>query len=298
MTDDLLYHVDGDLVPASEATVRVDDRGFRYGDGVFETLRAYGGKLFEWHAHADRLERSARALGIDHGLSRTGLRGRIDETLRANGLDNAYVRLSITRGVQPGKLTPDPEVDPTVVVYVASLPRGGTAGDPVWDAPARVERVETRRIPDAAVPSAAKTHNYLNGILARRELEDGDEALLCDTDGFLAEGATSNLFFVDDGALHTPTTEGPVLPGITRRVVIELARDAEVPIAEGRYEPARLADASEAFLTNTTWEIRPIASVDGEAVGGEAVGGDAVDTGPITDRLAQLYRERVEKRCY
>ncbi|WP_440769398.1 aminotransferase class IV [Natronorubrum sp. DTA28] len=293
---DPIYHVDGDLVPASEATVSVDDRGFRYGDAAFETLRAYGGTIFEWEAHLERLEATCEALSLAHGLSGDDLRARIDETLAANDLEDAYVRLSITRGVQPGKLTPQPEVDPTVVIYVKPLPRGGVDGESVWDDVATVRTVETRRIPGEAVPAAAKTHNYLNGILARAELraENGngagetDEALMCDLEGRVAEGATSNLFFVRDGVLRTPTADGDVLPGITREIVLELAAEADIPVRDGRYELEDVLAADEAFLTNRTWELRPIATLDGRAIGG----------GPITERLTRLYDERVERTCY
>ncbi|WP_049922770.1 aminotransferase class IV [Halopiger djelfimassiliensis] len=289
MTDDRIYHVDGELVPASEATVSVDDRGFRYGDGAFETMRAYGGTVFEWQRHVRRLERTCEALSLEHGLTAADLRSRIDETLAANDLEDASVRLSITRGVQPGKLTPQPAVDPTVVVYVSPLPRGGLEGKPVWDEPATVETVETRRVPDEAVPAGAKTHNYLAGILARTELSEvADEALLCDLDGHLAEGATSNLFFVRDGEVHTPSTDGPVLPGITREIVLELAREVDLPVHEGRYEPDDVRRAEEAFLTNRTWEPRPIETLDGDPIGG----------GSVTDRLSRLYDERVERTCY
>ncbi|EMA45259.1 aminotransferase class IV [Halobiforma nitratireducens] len=294
MTDDPLYHVDDDLVPASEATVSVDDRGFRYGDAAFETLRAYGGTVLDWERHVERLEATCETLSLEHGLSSADLRSRIDETLEANDLEDAYVRLSITRGVQPGKLTPQSEVDPTVVIYVKPLPRGGLEGETVWGEPATVHTVETRRIPDEAIPASAKTHNYLNGILARAELRraDGtvraDEALMCDLEGHVAEGATSNLCFVRDGTLHTPTTDGPVLPGITRETVRELASETGVPVREATYGLADVLEADEAFLTNRTWELRPVATLDGEPIGG----------GPVTDRLARLYDERVEKRCY
>ncbi|MFU8868976.1 aminotransferase class IV [Natronococcus sp.] len=289
MSDDRVYHVDGELVPEAEATVSVDDRGFRYGDAAFETLRAYGGTVLDWAAHRERLEGTCDALSLEHGLSGSELRDRIDEMLAANDLADAYVRLSITRGVQPGKLTPQPEVDPTVVVYVKPLPRGGLEGDPVWDGPATVRNVETRRIPDAALPSGAKTHNYLNGILARAELEgEADEALLSDLEGNVAEGATSNLFFVRDGRVCTPTTDGDVLPGITRRTVLELAREAGLEVEAGSYEPAAVLEADEAFLTNRTWELRPIGSLDGVELGG----------GPVTDRLSRLYDEHVESVCY
>jgi branched-chain amino acid aminotransferase len=288
MTDSL-YHVDGELVPSSEATVSVDDRGFRYGDAAFETLRAYGGTVFGWDAHADRLARTCEALSLAHGRSADDLLGRIRETLAANNLAEAYVRLSITRGVQPGKLTPLPEVDPTVVVYVSALPRGGVAGESVWDDPATVQSVETRRVPDSALPSGAKTHNYLNGILARGELEDGaDEALLRDVDGRVAEGATSNLFFVRDGVLRTPVADGDLLPGITRTLVLDLAGEAGIPVEEGAYGLEDVRAAEEAFLTNRTWELRPVAALDGVEIGG----------GSVTDRLTRLYDERVETVCY
>ena len=282
------YHVDGDLVPAAEATVSVRDRGFMYGDAAFETLRSYGGSIFEWEAHADRLRRTCEAIGLDHGLPDDELHDRVLETLDANDLDDAYVKLSITRGVQPGKLSPDPGVDPTVVVIVSELPQGGVGGTDVWDAPATVETVPTRRVPDAAIPAGAKTHNYLNGILARLDLHDADEALVRDVDGYVAEGATSNVFFVREDGLHTPTTDGPVLPGITRQVVLDLAREEEIPVHTGWYDPADVREATEAFLTNTTWEIRPIETADGIEVGG----------GPVTDLLRTRFDHRVEDRHY
>ncbi len=286
--DERQYSVDGELLPASEATVNVDDRGFRYGDAAFETMRAYGGSVFEWDAHADRLADTCEALGLDHGLSRGDLHSQIGATLEANDLEDAYVRLSITRGVQPGTLTPRPDVDPTVVVVVKPLPRGGVAGESVWERDARAQTTKTRRIPDNALPAGAKTHNYLNGILAREELYEADEALMRDQDGYVAEGATSNLFFVTESGIHTPTTEGPVLPGITRRVVCELAEEAGVPIHDGRYTVDDVRNADEAFFTNTTWEIRPIRSLDGLTVGG----------GPVTDLLTRLFDERIEREHY
>ncbi len=284
------YHVNGDLVPESEASVSVRDRGFTYGDAAFETLRAYGGEVFEWEAHADRLAETCDLLSLDHGLGREDLHGRVRETLDANDLDDAYVRLSITRGVQPGKLTPAPGVDPTVVVIVKKLPRGGVDGTSTWAGPARVRTAGTRRVPDEAIPARAKTHNYLNGILARLELRgtDADEAVLLDPDGHLAEGATSNLFFVADGALRTPSREGPVLPGVTRSVVLDLARSEDVPVEEGTYGPEALYRADEAFVTNTTSEVRPVESVDGHGIGG----------GPVTDLLASLFDRLVEERHY
>lgn len=284
------YHVAGELVEEHEATVNVADRGFQYGDAAFETLRAYNGTLFKWDAHLERLQNSCDGLGMPDAIP-ADLEGRVHETLEANDLGDAYVRVSITRGIQPGKLTPQVDVDPTVVIIVKELPRAGVHGEPRWDAPAVLETVETRKVNPSAIPPDLKTHNYLNGILARLELREpdgsvrADDALLLDEDGFVAEGTTSNVFFVDDGVLYTPSLEGPILPGVTRSVVLDLAEDADIPTEHGRYRPERLHDADELFITNTTGEVWPVAELDGREIGG----------GPVTETLAGAFDELVEQ---
>jgi branched-chain amino acid aminotransferase len=282
------YHVDGELVAGSEATVSVRDRGFMYGDGAFETMRVYGGEVFQWDAHADRLRRSCEALGFSGSLpNEEDLRARVEETLAANDLTEAYTKLSVTRGVQPGKLTPDPDVDPTIVVYASPLPRGGISGERVWDEPATLKTVEQRKVPDSALPADAKTHNYLNSILARLELRESeaDEAIVRSVDGLLAEGATSNLFFVHEGVLCTPAASVPLLPGIMRDVVLELADGAGIAVVTGEYDPGALRNATEVFVTNSTWEIRPATSVDGRAY----------EVGPVTQKLQRQFDERIEQ---
>ncbi|MFC7249951.1 aminotransferase class IV [Halomicroarcula sp. GCM10025324] len=290
----MYYHVNGELVPADEATVSVRDRGFMYGDAAFETLRVYGGTPFEWDAHRERLQRTAETLGFADAVP-DDLRDRVDETLAENGLDEASAKVSVSRGVQPGKLTPGADVDPTVVVTCTPLPRGGRDGQRVWDDPAAVQTVRTRRIPSEAVPADVKTHNYLNGILGRLELrraagnrEAADECLMRDMDGNVVEGATSNLFFVTENGLRIPSDDLDLLPGVTRSVVLDLAREESFPVETGHYSLDAVRDADEAFLTNSTWELRPIASVDGIEVG----------TGPMTTLLQRLFDERVEAEYY
>jgi branched-chain amino acid aminotransferase len=285
------FHVDGKLVPESEATVSIRDRGFLYGDGVFETLRVYDGDVFEWEAHADRLARSLATLDFEETMPPVAdLRERVLDTVDANDFADAYARLSMTRGVQPGTLTPEPRVDPTITVVVSELPRGGTEGEAVWEGPADLRAVETRRIPSEALPADAKTHNYLNGILARLDLGDSgaDEAIMLDADGHVTEGATSNLFFVDGGQLKTPSTELDVLPGITRNVVLDLAREEGFPVETGQYTVETVREADEVFVTNTTWEIRPVTSVDGRDI----------ERGPMTTLLGKLFDEYVEATHY
>ncbi len=285
---DLKYLVNDELVPASSASISVRDRGFMYGDAAFETLRVYGDTVFEWDRHVDRLQGSCDRLGFGEAVPPAAdLHDGIMRMLAANELSDAYVKLSVTRGVQPGKLTPDAEIDPTVVAICAPLPRGGLSGERVWDEPATLSLVETTQPPASALPPAAKTHNYLTGILARLELRGSaaDEALLLSDDGYLTEGATSNLFFVVDGTLKTPSTAVPLLPGITRTVVMELAAKLDIPVETGQYEPAALDAADEAFLTNSTWELRPVSAFDGTEY----------DIGSVTESLQTAFDERVEK---
>lgn len=293
--DDLLFHVDGEVVPAPEATVAVRDRGFTAGDAVRETLRVYGGTPFRWGAHVDRLRGSCSALRLDHGLPDAALRERVEETLAANDLADAAVSLSVTRGTGSGSLGPEeldpvPDADPTVVVRVAPLPRGGVDGDRVWDGPATLRTVETRRIPDAALPSHAATHNRLNAVLARRELRgtDADEALVLDPDGRVTGGAATNLFLVDGDGVATPSLDGPVAPGATRRTALALAREEGLPVRETELTLQDVRHADEAFLTDAVWEVRPVDAVDGGRVGG----------GPVTELLSRLFDRRVEQECY
>jgi branched-chain amino acid aminotransferase len=282
------YHVNGELVADDEATISVADRGFLYGDAAFETCRAYGGDVFEWDAHLTRLSKTCETLGMPDAVP-DDLHDRIVATLSANDLADAYVRVSVTRGIQPGKLTPAEDVTPSVVIIVKPLPRGGADGESVWDGPATVRTVDRRRIPKASMPADAKTHNYLDGILARLEIRgtDADECLVRDADGAVAEGATSNVFFVNDGTLKTPSVAVPILPGVTRAVVLELAAELGIPVETGAYDVNAVRTADEAFLTNTTWEVRPIGALDGVAVGG----------GPISADLAAAFDRRVEA-CY
>jgi branched-chain amino acid aminotransferase len=290
---DLTYHVDGTLVPAEAATVNVRDRGFMYGDAAFETLRIYGGDIFEWDAHFRRLTQTCRLLDFDEAMPPADdMRERVLDTVAANDLTDATARVSITRGVQPGKLTPDPRVAPTIVVTVAPLPRGGTAGEEVWDEPAALQTVETRRTPSASVPANAKTHNYLNGIMARLELQhsdgDADEAVIRDFNGYVTEGATSNVFFVDNGTLKTPSTDLDLLPGVTRGVVVDIANEEGFPVETGEYTVPTLRAADEVFVTNTSWEVRPVTRIDNASL----------DVGPMTRLLGKLFDERVERRHY
>jgi branched-chain amino acid aminotransferase len=288
----LEYHVNGRLVPASEATVSVHDRGFRYGDAVRVEFRAYGGSVFEWNRNDERLRRAETELGLGEAVPED-LRERVRETLSANDLDDARLDISITHGVGGG-LTPQHSSEPTVVITAEERPRGGLDGTRTWDEPALVQIVKTRAISERAIPAAGATHARLDGVLARRELErastdayHADEALVRDEEDDLVGGAASSVFFVDDGTLKTPSLDGAV-PRATRAVVLDLAAEESFPVETGEYAPADVRAADEAFLTNPTWELRPIARADGVAVG----------AGPVTRLLTRLFDEYVERHHY
>jgi branched-chain amino acid aminotransferase len=289
------YHVNGSLVPAAEATVDATGRGFAFGDAVTVTCRAYGGDPFAWEAHADRLATACDQFGLDHGLTDAALRARVVETLRANDLADARVRLVVARDGDGADLSPALEADPSVFVVVTELPRGGPEGTRVWDAPATLQTVKTRRISSQSVPASAYTHNRLDAVHARLELqraavngERADEALMLDDAGRVAEGASSSIFFVAGDALRTPALDGPVTPRVHRDVVLDLADEEGIPVDEGQYAPADVREADEAFLVNPTWELRPVETVDGIDVG----------AGPVTSLLSRLFDERVERDHY
>lgn len=288
------WHVDGELVDHRSATVPVRDRGFRFGDGAVETLRVYGGTLFQWDDHLERLFDTCTAMGLDHEFGAAELRARIEATLSANELQDAVVTLSITRGPQPGDVWPAATVDPTVVVTVTAAPRGGRSGTRRWEEPATVQTVRTRRIPPACLPGPDTTHNRLNTVLACQELRSmaadrpADDALVRDLDGAVVGGARAALCVVTEAGLHTPAPEGTDAPSITRATVQALADAEDIPVREGVIDREEVYDAAEVFLANTSWEIRPVRTVDGIAF----------DPGPVTALLATRYDDRVEHACY
>lgn len=284
-------YVNGTIAPVDEAVISVRDRGFLYGDAAFETIRVYGGTCFAWDRHFERLHESCSTLEIEFPYSRDFLRNAIAETLASAGYRDAYVRLSITRGTQSGRLTPECDTSPSVVILTEPLPRGGVHGTPVWDGPATCTFTTVQRPSVEALPAHAKTHNYLNGILGRLEARavGVDESLFLDSNRNVTEGATSNLFFVRDGTVLTPSVDDlPILPGITREIVCSVAERESIPVSTGSWPIDPVLQADEVFLTNSTWEIRPVNRIDETTF----------SSSTITDQLIDSFDELVENECY
>ena len=286
-----IVYLNGSLIPASQARVSVFDHGFLYGYGLFETMRAYHGKIFLLERHLKRLLSSAETIGLASGLSGIDLAKACLDTLRANGLENARLRLTVSRGEVESFPGTSVSVTPTVLVTAKSylpLPveiynRGFKAG------------VSSLRRCRQSLISRIKSANYLVSVLARIEAEVSglDEALLLNDDGFIAEGGSSNAFFVKSSRLVTPSLGSGILAGITREVVIELADELGIGVTEGTVGLAIIRHCDEAFLTNSVMEIMPLVAVRDEAGQNATIGSGK--PGKVTKQLMAAYRERVER---
>lgn len=263
-----MIYLNGELLPDGEACISPADRGLLLGDGLFETMRVYQGVIFRADAHLERFLAGAEFLGIRVPFGEGDLLRALSRTLEANGLAqrDASLRLTLTRGTGPRGLVPSPNAQPTLLVTASPLRA-------ITHPPATAIIASVRRNEHSPLANL-KTLNFLDNVLARREaVEAGaDEALLLNTSGNLAEASAANLFAVFDGVLHTPPLGDGVLPGITRAVVLELARGLDIPVVEASLSPKQFFTTQEAFLTNSLIEIQPLAMVNGREIGDWEVG--------------------------
>jgi branched-subunit amino acid aminotransferase/4-amino-4-deoxychorismate lyase len=268
-------HLNGRLVAEAEARLAPDDRGFLLGDGVFETMRAYGGRCAFLDEHLARLRRGCDALRLPFPGD---LPARLDDTLRANGLREAALRVTLSRGPGGRGASPRGAGPPTVLVTAAPVPP-----------PREAVRLATARHPHVAALPGVKTIDYAANVVARLEAEDAgaDEALLLDAEGRVVECAQANLFAVRGDALLTPPLSRGCLPGVTRGVVLELAPEAGLRGVERDLTPADLRSASEVFLTASVSEIVPAVSLDHSPLG-------AGRPWPAAAQLHRLYRKRAQ----
>jgi branched-chain amino acid aminotransferase len=282
-------YLNNKFIDERRATVSVFDHGFLYGDGVFETLRSYHGRLFRLDEHLKRLKKSAQGLEISLPLAVPALRRLLNETLLVNHLKNALLRICISRGCGPIGLDPELCKKPTIVI-IPRIFNGYSKRQ--YQKGLKIAIVSVRRTPRAVLDPRIKSANFLNNILAKIQAKRAraDEGLMLAADGYLTEGSISNFFIVKGGRLYTPTVELGILAGITRRLVIDMAERADIPVKETRLRPSDLYKADECFLTNTSMEIMPVAKADGYTIG------DA-KPGPVTRFLHEAYQEQVRLDC-
>jgi len=261
----MLVYVDGKFVPEEEATVSVFDHGFLYGDGVFEGIRAYNGRVFRLQEHVDRLFDSAKAIDLNPGISKDEMSEIIKETLRKNNLKFAYIRPIISRG--KGTMGLDPTKCPKPTIVCAAAPTGAMYGD-LYDTGITAVTVCVRRNTPDTLPPNVKSLNYLNNILGKIEAnyKGGDEAIFLDRTGKLAEGSGDNIYLVKNGVLYTPPTINN-LKGITRMVILELAAKLGIKVEICELGLFDLYTADEVIVSGTMAELCPIVKIDGRVVG-------------------------------
>src|SRR5574341_1155193 len=262
---ELLIYFNGKFVPKSEARTSVYDHGFLYGDGVFEGIRAYNGRVFRLDEHLNRMYDSARAIDLKIPLSKGEMKKAIVETLKKNKLKDAYIRPIVTRG--DGDLGLDPRKCPVPNVFIITQEWGAMYGD-LYEKGLTAVTVGVRRNASDALPPNIKSLNYLNNILAKIEanVKGGDEAIIFDTHGNLSEGSGDNIFAVKNGRILTPPPLNN-LRGITRAAAIELAVKEGIEVSETNMGLFDLYTADEVFVTGTAAEIAPITKIDGRSIG-------------------------------
>jgi branched-chain amino acid aminotransferase len=270
------------LVPRADATVSVFDHGFLYGDGVYETMRVYEDVVFMRDEHLMRLFRSASLIGLTIPLDMEGIKTAIYDTLGANSLRNAYMRLTVSRGYGPIGLDPDLCSTPTFVVIAEKMkdyPKAFYANG------IRVIIAKTKRNLRDAINPQIKSLNFLNNILAKIEAkkEDAYEAIMVNGSGYLTEGTISNVFFYRDETLCTPSVGCGLLDGITRAIILDLAAREGLMVREGEFTKEDIQGAREVFLTNTTMEVMPVSQLDEVRY----------NVGEVGKLLRKAYREEV-----
>ena len=281
----MLIYLDGHFVAKENAMVSVLDHGFLYGDGIYETMRAYEGNIFLLKKHLARLKRSARAISLTLPLPLGKIGEALNEALVVNKLREAYVRLHISRG--PGEIGLDPAlcVAPTMVIVTKPFHDYPAA---CYEQGVSVAIVATRRNHPLALPPSIKGTNFLNNILAKIEAIKARayEGIMLNWEGYVAEGTISNIFMIKKGALYTPHLNTGILEGVTRDLVLRLAKRKKIPVKEVMLRPKDLMTANECFITNTTMEIMPVTTIDKKKIGKGI-------PGPVTAALHQAYQKEV-----
>lgn len=273
-------YIDGSFYTKENAKISVYDHGLLYGDGVFEGIRAYNGRVFRLDQHIDRMYDGAKAICLTPPLSKKQMKEAILDTLRKNKLKDAYIRPIITRGV--GNLGLDPRKCPKAGVIVIAETWGAMYGD-LYEKGLTGVSVSVRRNAPEALPTNIKSLNYLNNILAKIEANEkgGDEAIIFDIRGNISEGSGDNIFIIKNGRILTPFVQYN-LNGITRGAVFEICEKLKIPMIEANLGYFDLYTADELFVTGTAAEIAPMTNVDGRVIGDGK-------PGPITKKLMKAY---------
>ena len=274
-------YIDGKLCPKSEAKVSVYDHGLLYGDGVFEGIRVYGGKIFEATLHVERLYQSAKSIRLTIPIGSEDLLAAVGRTVAANEFTDCYVRLIVTRGAGTLGLNPALCPAPSVVIIADTI---SLYPEAMYETGMSVITASVIRTHPNALSPRIKSLNYLNNILAKLEAVDAGvpEAVMLNGEGNVAECTADNLFIVRRGRVETPQTSDGILEGVTRDVILRLCRAAGIPAVEKTLQRHDLYVADECFITGTAAEVMPVTKIDGRAIG-------AGGPGPVTRQLHAAF---------
>ena len=275
--------LDGQLVDEADANVSVFDHGVLYGDGVFEGIRVYDGRVFELQAHLRRLYGSAKAIRLDIPIDKIELTNAVKKTVEANDIVDGYIRLVVTRGAGTLGLNPFLCTNSRLIIIADSIQ---LYPEELYEEGMRIVSATTVRNHPLAIPPQVKSLNYLNNILAKIEALDNDvpEAIMYNHEGYVAEATGDNVFIVRDGVIYTPPVEAGALEGITRNLVIRLAKQENLEVVEKNLTRFDLYICDEFFLTGTAAEVIGIVEIDGRTVGNGA-------PGPLTKLLRERFFE-------
>ncbi len=275
-------YINGKLYDKADAKISVYDHGLLYGDGVFEGIRIYDGKVFRLKEHVDRLFESAKAIKLEIPMTREQMVKAIQDTVNVNNKTNGYIRPVVTRGAGTLGLDPRKTSDPQIIIIVDDI---SLYPPELYENGMEIATVATIRNHPAALNPRIKSLNYLNNILAKIEgIQQGClESLMLNHKGEIAECTGDNIFLIKDGHLRTPPIDAGVLAGITRDAVIGLAKEARIPVDEISLTRHDVFIADECFLTGTAAEIIPVVKCDGRAIG-------TGKPGPITKKLREAFQ--------
>ncbi|MBD0384575.1 aminodeoxychorismate lyase [Paenibacillus sedimenti] len=287
----MIISINGTLYEEQQAVVSVYDHGFLYGLGLFETFRTYKGRPFLLPQHLHRLEEGCSELGITYEPNIERIQQLISKLLEANNLSDAYIRFSVSAGVDALGLPSGAYQQPNEIIYIKPLPPRDAN---LYEKGKALQLLKLpRNTPEGLY--RFKSFHYMNNILAKRELQNyewakGAEGLMLTEDGYLAEGIVSNLFFIKDSIMFTPSLDTGILPGITRAHVLKLAQSNQIHTQDGLYTWENLIDADEVFIVNSIQEIVPITTLYTPSGQNHPIGRSSA--GPITRQLIELYNNR------
>jgi branched-chain amino acid aminotransferase len=279
----LTIYIDGEFLPESEAKISVFDHGLLYGDGIFEGIRFYNGRVFRLEDHLERLWDSARSICLEIPMSRREMTEALLETIRQNDLREGYIRLIVTRGIGNLGLNPTQCKRPSVIIIATTI---ALYPEKAYREGLTVVTCATRRTNPASLNPAVKSLNYLNNVMARLEanIAGADEALMLNDEGYVAECTADNLFIIKRGEIFTPPISAGALRGITRAVVFEISAELGLKISEINVTRHDVFIADECFLTGTAAEVIPVIKADNRAIG-------SGKPGPIATRVIARFHE-------